>query len=273
MALTLRHTTTMSRRGVLKIVLILAGTLILAQCRPPTPVAAAVEFAPGVGADADRLVIEELVAAFNETEAAVKKADLDAAMKFYATTYNYHGLKRSDVRRVWEEVFLHYGNLSSSHVFTELKLIQADGVRKACVTCTGGLYGTEKQTGKPITIDSWAREMHYLVKEAGAWRFLGNAGGSGRSCSGGKRFSPPSFLILDLRRLVMKRGDLRANESGKVLVPQLHRADIGPGFKHDRLVFRQELIDVHLHAIEIAERRHRSYLAIGKQIRAFGFCR
>ena len=171
----------MKRRGVLKIILILAGTLILPQYQPPIPVAAAVEFAPGVGADADQPVIKELVAAFNEAEAAVKKADLDALMKFYAMAYNYHGLKRSDVRRVWEEVFTHYRDISSSHVFTELKLIQADGVRKAHVTCTGWLYGTDKQTGKPITIDSWVREVHYLVKEEGAWRFLGNAGGTSPS--------------------------------------------------------------------------------------------
>ena len=111
------------------------------------------EFAPGVGADADQTVIKELVAAFNEAEAAVKVADLDALMKFYATTYNYH----------------------------ELKLVQTDGVRKAYVTCTGGLHGTEKQTGKPITIDSWVREVYYLVKEEGAWRFLGNAGGASSS--------------------------------------------------------------------------------------------
>lgn len=181
MASALRQAVTMKRRGALKIILILAGTLILTQCRPPTPVAAAVEFAPGVGADADQLVIKELMAAFNEAEAAVKKADLDAVMKFYATTYNYHGLKRPDVRRVWEEVFLYYGDLSSSHIFTELKLIQADSVRKAYVTCTGGLYGTVKQTGKAITIDSWVREVHYLVKEEGTWRFLGNAGGASPS--------------------------------------------------------------------------------------------
>lgn len=166
---------TMNRRHVLKIVLTLAGTLILTLCRPPTPVAAAVGFAPGMDMD-DPLVIKELVAAFNEAEAAVKRADLDAVLKFYAPTYNYHGLKRSDVRRVWEEVFLHYGDLSSSHVFTELKLVQADGMRIAYVTCTGGLYGTEKQSGKAITIDSWVREVHYLVKHDGAWRFLGNAG-------------------------------------------------------------------------------------------------
>jgi ketosteroid isomerase-like protein len=183
LASALRYAPIMKRRGLLKIILILAGTLILTPCRPPTPIAAVVEFAPGVGADADQPVMKELIASFNEAETAVKKADLDRLMTFYATDYNYHGLKRSDVRRVWEEVFLHYRDISSSHVFTELKLVQADGVRKAFVTCTGGLHGTEQQTGKPITIDSWAREVHHLVKEAGAWRFLGNVGGAVPSAS------------------------------------------------------------------------------------------
>ena len=182
----------MKRRGVLEIVLILAGTLILTQGRPPASVAAAIEFASGVGADADQPVIKELVAAFNEADAAVKKADLDALMKFYATTYN-HGLKRSDVRRVWKEAFLHYRGISSSHVFTELKLVQAYGVRKAYVTCTGWLYGAEIETGKPITIDSWVREVHYLIKEEGAWRFLGNAGGAADDGPAGSAPHHPLF--------------------------------------------------------------------------------
>jgi ketosteroid isomerase-like protein len=193
MASALRHSTIMKQRIVLKMILILAGTLILTQFRPPTPVAAAVEFAPGVGTGDDRLVIKELVAAFNEAEAAVKKADLDTLMQFYATTYNYHGLKKPDVRRVWEEVFTYYRDISSSHVFTELKLVEVDGVRKAYVTCTGGLHGTEKQTGKPITIDSWVREVHYLVKEEGAWRFLGNAGGAADRVPAGSAPHHPLF--------------------------------------------------------------------------------
>lgn len=193
MASALRHSAIMKRRGVIKIVLILAGTLILTQCRPPTPVAAAVEFAPGMGTDADQPVIRELVAAFNEAEAAVKKADLEALMKFYAPTYNYHGLKSSDVRRIWEEVFLHYRDIRSSHVFTELKLVQADSTGKAYVTCTGGLHGTEKQTGKPITIDSWVQEVHYLVKEEGRWRFLGNAGGAADHVPAGSAPHHPLF--------------------------------------------------------------------------------
>jgi len=171
----------MKWRSVIGAMAALAGLLVVSQYHPPTPAAAAVEFAPGVGADADLPIIKELLAAFDEAEAAVKKADLEALMKFYATAYNYHGLKRSDVRRVWAEVFLHYRDISSSHVFTELRLVQADGARKADVTCTGWLYGTEKQTGKLITIDSWVREVHHLVKEDGRWRFLGNTGGASPS--------------------------------------------------------------------------------------------
>ena len=193
MASALRHGMVMKRRSLLKIILVLAGILILTQCRPPTPMAAVVEFPPGVGVDADQPVMRELIAAFHEAETAVKKADLDRLMKFYATDYNYHGLKRSDVRRVWEEVFLHYRDISSSHVFTELKLVQAGGVKKAYVICTGGLHGTEQQTGKPITIDSWSREVHYLVKEAGAWRFLGNAGGAADHVPAGSAPHHPLF--------------------------------------------------------------------------------
>lgn len=154
---------------------ILAGALIVSECRPPVPIAAAVELAPKVAA-ADPAILKELTAAFDRAEAAVEAGDVEALMPFYAKAYNYHGLKRSDVRRVWEEVFAHYRAVSSRHVFTELKIQQAGSVRKMFVTCTGGLYGSEVDTGKAVTIDSWVSEVHHLVYEQGAWRFLGNAG-------------------------------------------------------------------------------------------------
>ncbi len=47
---------------------------------------------------------------------------------------------------------------------------------RAEITCTGGLYGTEAKGSTRITLDSWFHEVHYLVHEGGAWRFLGNAG-------------------------------------------------------------------------------------------------
>jgi hypothetical protein len=121
-------------------------------------------------------VMKRLLAAFDRAETAVKHKDPEALMDFYGPLYNYHGLKQADVRRIWGEVFEHYRDLSSTHLFSEIKVSGSGNSLRAEVTCTGGLYGTEIKTGKRITLDSWFREVHYLVNEDGRWRFLGNAG-------------------------------------------------------------------------------------------------
>jgi len=121
-------------------------------------------------------MVKGLLAAFDRAESALKKEDLNALMQFYAPTYDYHGLKANDVRRIWGEVFEHYKALESLHLFSDIKITQEDNEFRAEVTCTGGLYGTDERTGNRITLDSWFREVHYLVKEDGVWRFLGNAG-------------------------------------------------------------------------------------------------
>lgn len=167
----------MKRMVLLATIIILIGFLSVTRCHHPVPSAAMVEIVPGVVAKADKEEMDQIVAAFDRAESAVQKGDLEALMAFYSMAYNYHGLKHADVRRVWDEVFTHYRDVNSRHVFTEFKLIQAGRARKAYVTCTGGLFGTEKRTGKPITIDSWVSEVHFLVKEEGVWRFLGNKGG------------------------------------------------------------------------------------------------
>ncbi len=117
-----------------------------------------------------------LVEAFERAELALKKEDIDALMQFYASSYNYHGLKQADVRRVWGEVFEHYNGVESLHLFSDIKVMQVGSQVRAEVTCTGGLYGTDERTGNRITLDSWFREVHYLMKDGGTWRFLGNAG-------------------------------------------------------------------------------------------------
>lgn len=121
-------------------------------------------------------VVRGLVEAFERAEFALKKEDLDTLMQFYAQSYNYHGLKQPDVRRVWGEVFEHYKAVESLHLFSDIKVVQVGSQLRAEVTCTGGLYGTEERTGNRITLDSWFREVHYLVKDGETWRFLGNAG-------------------------------------------------------------------------------------------------
>jgi hypothetical protein len=120
--------------------------------------------------------MREILAAFGRAETAVQTRDLEVLMNFYAKAYNYHGLKSADVRRIWGEVFVHYRGLSSTHFFSGVKVFRSGSQLRAEITCTGGLYGTEVEGGKKITLDSWFSEVHNLVHEDGAWRFLGNAG-------------------------------------------------------------------------------------------------
>ena len=125
---------------------------------------------------ANHPVVKGLLAAFERAESALKKEDINILMQFYAPAYDYHGLKGSDVRRIWGEVFEHYRALESLHLFSDIKVTHVNNELRAEVTCTGGLYGTDERTGNRLTLDSWFREVHYLVKEGGVWRFLGNAG-------------------------------------------------------------------------------------------------
>jgi hypothetical protein len=134
--------------------------------------------AKAVRADA---TLKEILPAFDRAESALQKQDLGALMQFYASGYNYHGLHVADVERIWGEVFEHYGALSSTHLFSEMKIVRTeDGVRVE-LTCTGGLYGTEVQSGARVTLDSWFQEVHYLVRDRNGWRFLGNKGDAPRS--------------------------------------------------------------------------------------------
>jgi hypothetical protein len=167
----------MNRFGVCGIIVVLTGMVLVSRCHHPTPSAAAVEFAPEVIGEATQTIAKELVAAFDRAELAVQQADLDALMLFYEKDYNYHGLKRSEVRRVWTEVFSHYRQIESKHLFTELKVVRTGSTTKVFVTCTGGLYGTDIESGQPVTIDSWVSEVHFLVQDKSAWKFLGNVGG------------------------------------------------------------------------------------------------
>ncbi|MBX3305682.1 MAG: hypothetical protein KF751_06460 [Nitrospira sp.] len=121
-------------------------------------------------------VVKGVVAAFERAESGLQQEELDRLMQFYDPSYDYHGLKQADVRRVWGEVFEHYKALESLHLFSDIKVLNVDGKLRVEVTCTGGLYGTDEQSGKRVTLDSWFREVHYLVKDGENWRFLGNAG-------------------------------------------------------------------------------------------------
>ncbi len=120
--------------------------------------------------------VQEILKAFDRAEQALEKQELAPLMQFYAPGYNYHGLHVADVERIWGEVFEHYRALSSTHLFSEMRVVQTGEGLRVELTCTGGLYGTEAQSGARLTLDSWFQEVHYLVRDKQGWRFLGNRG-------------------------------------------------------------------------------------------------
>lgn len=140
------------------------------------PVEAKVDVMPGSAIEADAKAVSELVAAFDRAEAAIQTRDLDALMTFYSKSYNYHKLRKSDVRRIWEELFEYHRQLKSRHLFTEVKTVATETGVRAEIKCTGALWGVNTETGQKVTLDSWFEEVHYLAKEDGAWRLIGNAG-------------------------------------------------------------------------------------------------
>lgn len=158
---------------------VVAGAFGLTLCCPPTPVVAKVEVVTGANIMADETTVKEILATFDRAEQAVQARDLDGVMALYSKRYNYHKLRKSDARRLWEEIFEYHHQLHSTHLFTEInKVVQMNGDVTAQVKCTGALWGVADETGQKVTVDSWFEEVHYLVKEDGAWRIIGNAGGA-----------------------------------------------------------------------------------------------
>lgn len=125
------------------------------------------------GSDKD---VSEILAAFNRAEDALHARDLDGLMALYSEQYRYHGLSKSDLRKIWEEMFARYDNLASTHAFSRIHIGGSAKQPTADISCTGSLWGLSKETGKRVFIDSWFYEIHHVVYEDGAWRIRGHAG-------------------------------------------------------------------------------------------------
>ncbi len=137
---------------------------------------AATQFIPGSLTEADANTVVEVLAAFDQAEEAMKAKDLDKLMEFYANDYNYHGLTKSDVRKIWKDLFENYSDIGSSHMFSLIRMSKPSMVPTVEITCTGSLYATSKTTKLQVPIDSWYQEVHFLVKENGTWHIRGNMG-------------------------------------------------------------------------------------------------
>lgn len=130
--------------------------------------------------EVDGATLKAVVGTFEQAEEAIKAHDLDKVMAIYSSQYNYHGLKRDDLRKIWKDLFDEYQEIASTHLFTKMTKVGSGRDAVLEVTCTGHLWARSKTSGLYVPIDSWHEEVHYLVLEDGAWRIRGNVGESPR---------------------------------------------------------------------------------------------
>ncbi|GKS60083.1 hypothetical protein YTPLAS18_36100 [Nitrospira sp.] len=161
------------RGGPLAMILCCLAWMIVA---PAQDTLAMTQILPEAKIEVDRQTVLELTSTFDQAEEAIRSRDVDGLMSLYSERYAYHGLKKADIRSIWHELLQNYDLISNVHTFSSIKTAQRDGTPVLEITCTGALWATSKDSKARLPIDSWHREIHYLIKERGAWRIVGSAG-------------------------------------------------------------------------------------------------
>jgi ketosteroid isomerase-like protein len=155
--------------------------LLVAAClwtSMPSTVRAKTQLMSGGIQDVDPQTLKELLSTFEQAEQAMQAHDLDGIMALYSHDYLYHGLKKEDVQKIWKQLFDYYKELESFHTFSVVRTVGSGSKVVAEITCTGVVWGTSKDTTLRTPVDSWYEEIHYLKKENGRWRIVGNVGES-----------------------------------------------------------------------------------------------
>ncbi len=155
-----------------------AGLLVMAAMLPMAH--AEVRLLPGAAADLDQATTSSVLKTFQQAEEALRARSVDGVMALYAEHYDYHGLHKQDMRKVWVDLLDQFQDLADVHHFSRMSKIGSGSKTIIEVTCTGSLSGLSKTGGLRVPIDSWYEEVHYMTWEDGQWRIRGNVGDSPR---------------------------------------------------------------------------------------------
>lgn len=145
-----------------------------------SPAAAETQLLPGAAGDLDQATVDAVLATFRQAEQSLRAGDVDGIMALYSEHYNYHGLKKAEMRRVWTNLFDEFRELSDIHHFSRMSKVGSGTNTIIEVTCTGSLSGLSKTGGLRVPIDSWYEEVHYMTFDEGQWRIRGNVGDAPR---------------------------------------------------------------------------------------------
>lgn len=162
-------------------VVIVALTIITCSLVGMITARAKIAVPAGSVIEVDEATVKSAVAMFERAEQGMKARDLDSVMAVYSSQYNYHGLKKDEIRKIWRDLFDEYQEIASTHLLTKFNKVGSGSQAVLEVTCTGHLWARSKTSGLYVPIDSWHEEVHYLVFEEGEWRIRGNLGDSPRT--------------------------------------------------------------------------------------------
>ena len=162
-------------RRFVRLVGLLAAVFGTASLTPSAQ--AASQVLPNATVEADEKTVLEIIGTFDQAQEAIRARDLETLMSLYSDRYQYYELRKEAVKAIWQDLFAHYDHIANMHTFQAIKHVGSGEHARAEITCTGALWAISKHTKARIPIDSWHQEVHYLIKEKGVWRILGNAGG------------------------------------------------------------------------------------------------
>jgi hypothetical protein len=163
----------MMRRWPATVISLFTAALLCAPGIGPR-VSAETLLLPGTQEEANDKTVKEMLAVFERADQAVRNRDIEGVMAVYSKQYNYHGLKKPDIRKVWMDLFDNYKEIESTHLFSRIVSVgPGDAVE---ITCSGGVRAVSKISNLRVPIDSWYGEVHYMVKEDGTWKIRGNLG-------------------------------------------------------------------------------------------------
>lgn len=132
---------------------VLVGGLLMVTLTG-SPATAEMQLLPGAAADLDQATVDEVLATFRQAEQALRAGNVDGIMALYSEQYNYHGLKKTDMRKVWTNLFDEFRELSDAHHFSRMIRVGSGSKTIIEVTCTGSLSGLSKTGGLRVPIDS-----------------------------------------------------------------------------------------------------------------------
>ena len=98
---------------------VLVGGLLMVTLTG-SPATAEMQLLPGAAADLDQATVDEVLTTFRQAEQALRAGDVDGIMALYSEQYNYHGLKKTDMRKVWTNLFDEFRELSDTHHFSRM---------------------------------------------------------------------------------------------------------------------------------------------------------